>query len=74
MDTQAPPLGLQELVVTDVLVRKPRKERLATTLGSLTAGSKVAFHNSSYRNIVRALEERVFRVKQGDQFVCPPRS
>jgi hypothetical protein len=73
MDTQSPPLNLQELVVSNVMVTKPRKQRFATTVASLSAGARVAFHNSSYRNVVRALEERVFRVKNSDgQFVKTP--
>lgn len=73
MDTQSPPLNLQELVVSDVMVTKPRKQRFATTVASLSAGARVGFHNSSYRNVVRALEERVFRVKNSEgQFVKTP--
>jgi hypothetical protein len=65
-------MGLPELKVTDVRVTKPSKQRYAYAVSSLAAGSKVGFHNSSYKNVVRALEERVFRVKQGDEFVRPP--
>lgn len=55
------------------MVTKPRKKRWATAVASLSAGSKVGFHNSSYANVVRALEERVFRVKNTDgKFVLPP--
>lgn len=72
MDTKVEPLGIPELVVTDVMVRKPRKQRWATAVASLSAGAQVGFHNPSYKNVVRALEERVFRVKSGAGFVKPP--
>jgi hypothetical protein len=72
MDTKAPPLNLPELVVSNVMVRKPQKQRWATAVASLSAGSQVGFHNPSYKNVVRALEERVFRVKGTSGFVKPP--
>jgi hypothetical protein len=72
MDTKSPSLNLPELVVSNVMVRKPQKQRWATAVASLSAGARVGFHNSSYKNVVRALEERVFRVKGNDGFVRPP--
>nr|UHS72361.1 MAG: hypothetical protein 3 [Regressovirinae sp.] len=54
------------------MVRNPSKQRWATAVASLSAGSRVGFHNSSYKNVVRALEERVFRVKSDNGFVKPP--
>jgi len=73
MDTKAKPLGIPELEVTNVRVQNPPKQRYAYAVSSLSAGSKVGFHNSSYRNVVRALEERVFRVKSEGGFVKPPK-
>lgn len=50
-----------------------KNSRKAYTFVGLTAGSRVGFHNPSLVNIVRALEERVFRVKDDNgKFVKPP--
>jgi hypothetical protein len=72
-------MGLPELKLADsrcgpVLRGKGYKIRYATVMPSLTAGSKVGFHNSSLPNVIRALEERVFRVKKmdGTGFEPPP--
>jgi len=72
MCTKSPPLGLPELTVSDVMVRKQSKPRFGTVVASLSAGNLIGFHNSSYKNIVRALEERVFRVKNEQGLFVPP--
>lgn len=67
-------MGIPEVKLSENLGRKIlEKNRLGYTFCSLTAGSVVGFHKPSLVNIVRALEERVFRVKDDlGNFVTPP--
>lgn len=66
-------MGIPEVKLSENLGRKIlSKQRHAYSIVSLSAGSQVGFHNPSLTNIVRALEERVFRVKGDKGFVKPP--
>jgi hypothetical protein len=72
-DTRVLPRGIPEITIThDIGAKNPSKARRMVIWANISSRVKFGGHNNSLANLVRAIDERIFHVKQGDDLVKTP--